>query len=76
MLHVLHPAVPNTQKPYPLFTDTSYNASSVVLTQAVDGPDYLRPIADGLQLKKGTFAVYQSILKFNLYLRGVECILC
>ena len=33
------------QKPYTLFTDTSHYASSVVLTQEVDGPHDLRPIA-------------------------------
>ena len=35
----------NTNKPYKLFTDASNYASSGVFTQAVDGPDHLRPIA-------------------------------
>ena len=26
--------------------------------------------------EKEAFAVYQSVLKFDLYLRGTECILC
>ena len=37
---------PNTEKKtYALFTGTSHYAYSGVLTQAVDGPDDLRPIA-------------------------------
>ena len=35
---------PNTQEPYTLFTDTSCYAYSGVLTQAVDGPDYMMSI--------------------------------
>ena len=36
---------PNIEKPYTLFSDSSHYAYSGVLTQAVDGPDDLRPIA-------------------------------
>ena len=32
-------------KPYTLFKDASHYAYSGILTQAVDGPNYLRPIA-------------------------------
>ena len=57
-----------------------------ILPQAVDGPDDLRPIAytsgsfSNIQQRwpateKDTFAVCLSVLKFNLYLRGAQCIL-
>ena len=76
-----------TQKQYTLFTDPGHYAYSEVLTQACDGPDDLRPKActsssfSDMQERwsakeKEAFAVYQSDLKFDLYLRGVECILC
>ena len=61
---------------------------SGILTQAVDDPNDLRPIAYtsasfflyNTQQRwsatgKEAFAVYQSILKFNLNLRGAQCIL-
>ena len=81
---ILH--YPNTEKPYILFTDTSCYAHSGVPTQAVDSPDDLRPIAftsgsfsdmqqRGSATEKETFAVYTSILKFDLSLRRAECIL-
>ena len=58
-----------------------------VITQAVDEPDDLRLIAyisgsfSDMQQRwsaswKGSFEVYQSVLKFDLYLRGAECTLC
>ena len=57
-----------------------------VLTQAVDGPDDLRTtvytsgsFSDMQQrwsaTEKEALAVYQSVLKFDLFLRGAECIL-
>ena len=60
-----------------MFTDASNYAYSVILTQAVDGPDDLRPIAytsgsvSDMQQKwsateREAFAVYQSVLKFDL----------
>ena len=78
---------PNREKSYTLFTDISHYAYSGVLTQAVDSPEDLRPTAhtsgsfSDMQQKwsvteKEDFGVYQSILKFDLYLIGVECILC
>ena len=78
---------PNAQKPYTLFTNTGHYAYPGVLIQAVDGPDDLRPIAYTLGLfsdmqqrwsstEKEAFAVYQSVLKFDLYLRGAKYILC
>ena len=36
---------PNMQKPYTLFTDVNHYAYSGVLTQAVESPEDLRPIA-------------------------------
>ena len=58
---------------------SSSYAYSVVLTQAVDGPDDLRPIPytsgsfPDIQQRwcateKEAFAIYQSFLKFDLYL--------
>ena len=60
---------------------------SGVLTWAVNNPDDFRPIAytsgrlSNTQQRwsateKEHFAVYQSALKFDLYLRGAECMLC
>ena len=74
------------EKLYTLFTDTSHCAYSGVLNQAVNSPEDLRLIAytpgsfsngskDGLQQKKEAFAIHQSVLKFDLYLKGAECIL-
>ena len=74
------------EKPYALFTDTSHFAYSGVLTQAVESPDDLRPIAftfgsfSEMQQrwstsKKEAYAVYQSVLKFVLYLRGATYVL-
>ena len=81
---ILH--YPSIYKPYTLFTDASNYAHSGILTQAVYGLDDLRPMAytsgtfsDSQQrlfaTNKEAFAVYQSILKFDIYLRGAQCIL-
>ena len=81
------PQYPNTEKPYTLFTDTNHYAYCGFFTQTVDGPDDMRPIVYTSDLfsdmqqrwsatEKETFAVYQSALKFDLYLGGAECILC
>ena len=70
-----------------LFTDASHYAYSGVLTQAVESPEDLRPIAytsgslSDMQQRwsvteKEAFAVYQYVQKFDFYLRGAECILC
>ena len=78
---------PNINKPYTVFTDTSNYAFSAVHTQAVDGPSDLRPIAytsgsfSDMQQRwsltqKGAYVTYQSVLKFDLYLGGAQCILC
>ena len=80
-------STPTPQKPYTLFTDASYYAYSGVLTQTYDNPDDLRPIAytsgsfSDIQQRwsateKEVFAFYQSVLKFDLYLRGAKGILC
>ena len=72
---------PNTEKTYTLFTDASHYTHSGVLTQAVESPEDLRPIAytSGSFLetqqrwsatKKEAYAVPQSVLKFDLYLTG------
>ena len=74
------------EKPYILFNDASPYAYSGILTQAVVSPDDLRPIAStpdsfpNMQQRwstaeKEAFAVYQSLLKFNLCLKGEECTL-
>ena len=68
---------PNISKPYTLLTDTSNYAFSGILTQAVDGPDDLRPIAytsasffhtqqRWSATEKDAFEVHQSVLKFDL----------
>ena len=78
---------PNVHKPYTLFTDSSSFVYSSILTQAVDGHHDLRPIAytsgsfsDSQKrwsaTEKEAFAVYQSVLKFDLYFREAQCILC
>ena len=75
------------EKPYTLFTDASNYAYSGVLTQAVESPEDLRPIAFTLgsflemqqrwsATEKEAYAIYQSVLKFDLYLRGAKCVLC
>ena len=74
------------EKLYALFTDASHYAYSGVLTQTVECPEDLRPIAytsssfSEMQqrwsaTKKEAYAVYQSVLKFNLYLRWAKCVL-
>ena len=74
------------EKPYTLFTDSSHYAQAGVLTQTVDSPEDLRPIVYtsgsffNMQQKwsaneKEAFAAHQSVIKFDLYLRGEECIL-
>ena len=68
-------------KLYTLFTDTSHYTYCGVLSQLVECPDNLNPIAykSGLfssvqqrwsATEKEAFAVYQSVLKFDLNLRG------
>ena len=77
---------PNTEKPDSLFTDASHYAYSGVLTQAVESPEdliftaYTSGSLSNMQQKwsateREAFAVYQFVLKFDLYLRGIECIL-
>ena len=74
------------EKEYTLFTDTSHYAYSGLLTQAVESPEDLRPIAytsgsfSEMQQRwsateKEAYAVYQSVLKFDIYLRRAKCIL-
>ena len=69
------------EKSYTLFTDASHYTYSGVLTQTDENPNDLRPIAytsgslwDMQQRcstnEKEPPAVYHSILKFDLYLRG------
>ena len=69
-----------------MFTEASNYAYFGVLHQAVSGPVDLRPIAYTLGsysdmqerwsvTEKEAFAVYQSVSKFNLYLRETQCIL-
>ena len=76
-----------TQESYTLSTDASQYAYSGFLTKAIDGSDDLRPIVytsgsfTDMQQKwsateKEAFAFYQSVLKFDLALRGAQCILC
>ena len=71
-------------KPYMLFTDASHYAYSGVLIQPVESPEDLRSVAftSGSEIQQRwstteneTYAVYQSILKFDLYSRGVKCVL-
>ena len=77
-MSILH--YPFVHKPYTLFTGASNYAYSGILTQAVDDSDDLRPIAytsgsfSKMQHRwsakdKEVFAVYQSVLKFDLYLK-------
>ena len=77
---------PNMEKPYTLFTDTSHYTYSGFLTQVVESPDDLKCKAytsDSFSVmqqrwstaEKEAIAVYQSVLKFDLYLRGEECTL-
>ena len=72
------------EKPYTLFMDTSHYAHSGILTRAVESAEDLRPIAytsgsfSDMQQRcsatdKEAYAVYQSVLKFDLYLRRAEC---
>ena len=74
------------EKPYILFTDGSHYACSEALTQAVESPEDLRPVAFTLRsfsemqqrwsaTKKEANAVYKFILKFDLYLIGAKCVL-
>ena len=77
---------PCTEEPYTLFTNTNHHAYSSVLTKAVDHPEDFRPVAftsgpfsEMQQMwsatEKEVYAVYRSILKFNLYLRGANYVL-
>ena len=70
-------------KPYTLFIDATHYAYSQVLTQGVESPNGLRPIAyksgsfSNMQQRwsaaeKQAFAVYKPVLKFNMYLRWAE----
>ena len=70
-----------------MFTSASHYTYSSILTQAVDSPEDLRLVAFTLgslsemkqrwsASKKEAYAVYQSILKFDLYLRGANCVVC
>ena len=78
---------PNSEKLYTLFTDANHYAYSGILHQAVGSLEDLRPIAytsDSFPYmqqrwsvtEKEAFVVYQSVLKFDLYLRVAKCILC
>ena len=69
-----------------LFTDANHFAYSGVLTQAVQSPEELRPVVFTLDsfsemqqrwsaTRKEAYAVYQSMLRFDLYLRGAKCVL-
>ena len=75
------------EKPYISFTDTRHYAYSRVLTQAVESPEDLKPVvfmsvsfSEMLQrwyaTVKEAHAFYQSVLKFGLYVRGAEYLLC
>ena len=77
---------PGMEEPYTLLTDTSHYAYSSILTQAVDSPEDLRSVAftcgsfSEMQLRwsateKDVCAVYQSICKFDLYLRAANFVL-
>ena len=76
---------PSTEKLYTLFTDASHYAYSCILTQAVDSPEDLRPVAftsgsfSEMQQRwsateKEAYVVYQSVLKFDLHLRDANCV--
>ena len=69
---------PNMDNPYTLLPEANQYAYSGVLTQTIAIPDDLRTIAytsgsfsnmqqRGTATEKETFAVYQSVLKFDLY---------
>ena len=69
-----------------LFTDANNYVYLGILTQAADGPDDLRPISNTsvsfsnsqqrwFATEKEAFAVYQTVLKFGLYLRGAQYLL-
>ena len=69
-----------------LFADASHYTYFRVLTQAVESPEDLRPVAFTLgtflemqqkwsATEKEAYAVYKSILKFDLYLRWAKCVL-
>ena len=70
-----------------MFTDANHYAYSGILTQAIGSPEDVRPIAYTLGLfldmqqsrsatEKEALTLYQSVLKFDLYLRGAKFILC
>ena len=74
------------EKPYILFTDASHYAYYGVLTQAFKSTEDLWPIvhtscsfSDMQQrwsaTEKEAYAVYQSVIMFELYLRGAKCVL-
>ena len=69
-----------------LFTDTSHYAYSSILTQTGDSPEDLRPVtftSDSFKEmqqrwcvnENRAYVIYQSVLKFDLYLRGANCVL-
>ena len=71
------------EKLYTLFTDTSHYVYSGVLIQTVESLEGLRPVAFILgsftemqqscsAAKREPYAVYQSVLKCDLYLRQVN----
>ena len=75
------------EKAFTLFTDESHYANSGVLTHAGENPEDLRPIAytsgsfsdmkeRWSATEKEVFAIYQTVLKFDLYLRKAKYILC
>ena len=78
---------PSMEKLYTLFTNASHYAYYGILIQAVDSLEDLRPVAfmsfsfSEMQQRwsepeKEAYAVYQSTLKFDVYLRGANCVLC
>ena len=69
-----------------LFTDANLHAYFGVLTKAVESPEDLRLVAFTLgqfsemqwswsATEKEAYAIYQSILNFDLYLRGAKYVL-
>ena len=73
-------------KLYTLFTNASHYAYSGILTKAVDCLKDLRPVAfisnsflemqhKWSAIEKMAYAVYQSVLTFDLYLRETNCVL-
>ena len=68
-----------------LFTDAHHYAYSTVIW-AVESPEDLRPVTFTLgsssdmqqrwyATKKEVYAIYQSVLQYDLYFRGAKCVL-